>query len=634
MKHPQSLPRREFLRYSAAMGIMAGLGRMLPAYAQHIHGLPAVKDTSSSETAMDLVIRSQSIGIGERRAKATVINGSIPGPLVRLKEGQTAILRVTNELKDDSSIHWHGLILPANMDGVPGLSFPGIKTKETFEYRIPVRQNGTYWYHSHSGLQEQTGVYGPLVIDAAEEEPFQYDREYVVMLSDWTFEDPHNILAHLKKYGGYYNFQRRTLGDLFKDVSKQGLGTTLKDRKGWNSMRMDPTDIADVTGHTYTYLMNGKPPLSNWTGLFKKGERIRLRFINGSAASYFDVRIPGLKMTVVQADGQYVKPVAVDEFRIAIAETYDVIVEPTEDIAYTIFAESMDRSGYARGTLAPRDGMEAPTPHRRKRPVRTMADMGMGHDMAGMNMSSGGSGMPSKTKKDIDQHSDMPQEKKADTNNHNAHVSKQPNTQQESMSGMHSMPDMSMGTAPSTDTPVSHGPDHHGPGNSGVAMMSKSRLHEPGVGLEDNGRRVLVYTDLKSLYPHQHLPKPDREIELHLTGNMERYMWSFDGKMYSEVKGFIPFTYGEWVRIILVNDTMMEHPIHLHGMWSILENGSGMHNPRKHTLNVKPAERLSFLVHADALGKWAFHCHVLYHMEMGMFRAVEVSQSQATKGDA
>jgi len=639
MKNLKDLPRRDFLRYSAAMGIMAGLGRMMPAYAQHTHGLPVVKDISSLETAMDLVIRSQNIGIGERRAKATVINGSIPGPLVRLKEGQSATLRVTNELKDDSSIHWHGLILPANMDGVPGLSFSGIKPKETFTYRIPVQQNGTYWYHSHSGLQEQTGVYGPLVIDAAEKEPFQYDREYVVMLSDWTFEDPHNILAHLKKYGGYYNFQRRTLGDLFKDISKQGLGATLKDRNGWNGMRMDPTDIADVTGYTYTYLMNGKPALSNWTGLFNKGERIRLRFINGSAASFFDVRIPGLKMTVVQADGQYVKPVSVEEFRIAIAETYDVIVEPTEDIAYTIFAESMDRSGYARGTLAPREGMVAPIPSRRKRPTRTMADMGMNHDMAGMDMSHSGHEMPKETKKDAEKNADMPHEEEADAHRAHAdhvheHHATLPDTQPESMPGMHSMHDMSMGTPPQTDTPVSHGPDHHGPGNSGVAMMSQSRLHEPGVGLEDNGRRVLVYTDLKSLHPHHHLPKPDREIELHLTGNMERYMWSFDGKMFSEVKKPIQLTYGEWVRMTLVNDTMMEHPIHLHGMWSILENGSGMYNPRKHTLNVKPAERLSFLVHADALGKWAFHCHILYHMEMGMFRVVEVVKPGEGEGQS
>jgi CopA family copper-resistance protein len=495
----------------------------------------------------------------------------------------------------DSSIHWHGLIIPADMDGVPGLSFPGIKPQETFTYRIPVRQNGTYWYHSHSGLQEQTGIYGPLIIDAAAPEPFRYDREYVVMLSDWTFEDPHEILAHLKKYGGYYNFQRPTLGEFFGDVSERGLGVALKDRLAWGKMRMDPTDIADITGYTYTYLCNGMPPQSNWTGLFKRGERVRLRFINGSAASYFDVRIPGLEMTVVQADGQYVKPVEVDEFRMAIAETYDVIVQPTEDRAYTIFAESMDRSGYARGTLAPREGMAAPIPARRPRPMRTMADMGMAHDMSTMDMEA------------------------ADIKGKPAAEQKQP------MAGMdHSMHHMPMeATAPSS-SPVPHAPDHHGPGNSGVAMMSQSRLHEPGIGLEGSDRRILTYADLKSVRPQHYSKEPDREIELHLTGNMERYMWSFDGKMYAEVKATIQLKYGEWVRFTLVNDTMMEHPIHLHGMWSILDTGSGMSNPRKHTLNVKPAERISFLVHADALGKWAFHCHILYHMEMGMFRVVEV----------
>ncbi len=599
----QNVSRRDFLRYSVAVGAMAGMGRLLPVYARESSGLSSAPESLAQQSTIDLLIDQQAINIGQHRAVTTVVNGSIPGPLIRLREGQETTLRVTNQLKEDSSIHWHGLIIPADMDGVPGLSFPGIKPQETFTYRIPVRQNGTYWYHSHSGLQEQTGVYGPLIIDAATPEPFRYDREYVVMLSDWTFEDPHEILAHLKKYGGYYNFQRPTLGEFFGDVSKRGLGVALKDRLAWGRMRMDPTDIADITGYTYTYLCNGMPPQSNWTGLFKKGKRVRLRFINGSAASYFDVRIPGLEMTVVQADGQHVKPVKVDEFRMAIAETYDVLVQPTEDRAYTIFAESMDRSGYARGTLAPREGMAAPIPTRRPRPVRTMADMGMVHDMSSMDRS----------------HADANEKPDA--------------VQKDAMPGMdHSMHHMPMeATAPSS-SPVPHGPDHHGPGNSGVAMMSQSRLHEPGIGLEGSGRRILTYADLKSARPQRDIKDPDREIELHLTGNMERYMWSFDGKMYAEVKSPIQLKYGEWVRFTLVNDTMMEHPIHLHGMWSILDTGSGMSNPRKHTLNVKPAERLSFLLHADALGKWAFHCHILYHMEMGLFRVVEVVDAKAMEG--
>ncbi len=583
----KSITRRRFIQYTGALGIMAGFAGIVPAYAfQQTGGNTNKYEETNKE--INLLIRKHAIDIGGRDGTAITVNGSIPGPIVRLKEGKEAVIHVTNELDEDTSIHWHGIILPAEMDGVPGVSFPGIKPGQTFTYRYPVEQSGTYWYHSHSGLQEQSGHYGPLIIDPAEPEPFEYDKEYVVMLSDWTFEDPHKVFAKLKKMSDYYNFQKRTIGNFFRDTSEKGFGPTISDRLAWGRMRMSATDIADVTGHTYTYLANGLPPGANWTALFSPGERIRLRFINGSAMSYFNVRIPGLKMTVVQADGQNVKPVKVDEFQIAVAETYDVIVSPEEDSAYTIFAESMDRSGYALGTLATRPGMSAPIPALRERPLRTMIDMGMPMDNmekeSGMKMSNGETAT---AKADHHQHSSM---------------------------------NMNAG-----EIVARHGPDHHGPGNTTVAIVQRNRLGEPGTGLENVDHRVLVYTDLCSLGQKYDKKKPDREIELHLTGNMEHYMWSFDGKKFSEIKGPISFIYGERLKLTMVNDTMMEHPIHLHGMWMVLDNGNGEHNPRKHTVSVKPAERLSVEIDVDALGNWAFHCHLLYHMDAGMFRVVNVS---------
>lgn len=547
------------------------------------------------ETEINLAIRKQSITISGHEATAVTVNGTMPGPLLRFREGRTAVIRVTNHLAEDTSIHWHGIILPPNMDGVPGVSFNGIKPGETFTYRFPLVQNGTYWYHSHSGLQEQLGLFGPLIIDPAEEEPVPYDREYIVMLSDWTFDDPHKILANLKKVAGFYNFQKRTVQDLFRDAIRNGWKATLADRIEWGRMRMDPTDIADVTGYAYTYLLNGLPPAANWTGLFKPGERVRLRFINAGAGTYFDVRIPGLEMTVIQADGQNVQPVTVDELRIAIAETYDVIVAPREEQAYTIFAETMDRSGFASGTLAPRPGMSAPLPQRRPRPILTMADMGMGadHGMGEMGSSDQGHATMGDA---ASSHGDMPGMSGTDQGGHGA----------------------------GRDRPVMHGPDHHGPGNSMVAMMSRRRTHERGLGLEDAPWRVLVYGDLRSLHLLPDQRPPQREIELHLTGNMERYMWSFDGKKFSEASEPIRFILGERLRLTLVNDTMMEHPIHLHGMWMELDNGAGPQRPRKHTVSVKPAERLSVDITADAPGDWAFHCHILNHMMTGMFRVVSV----------
>ncbi|TDI25904.1 MAG: copper resistance system multicopper oxidase [Acidobacteria bacterium] len=598
----EPLSRRRFVRQAGCGALGLAASGLLPPWARAATGIvPSPSPARRSEgrdTDINLIIRKQRFFFGGKAGEAITINGSVPGPLVRLREGETATLRVKNEMDEATSIHWHGILLPPEMDGVPGVSFAGIPAGETFVYRYPVKQNGTYWYHSHSGLQEQLGHYGPLIIDPAEPDPFSYDRDHVVILGDWTFENPYKVLARLKKQSNYYNFQRRTFPELFNEADL-GLGNRLM----WGRMRMDATDIADVTGATYTYLMNGLAPQDNWTALFRPGEKVRLRLINAAAGSFFDVRIPGLSMTVVQVDGQNVEPVTVDELRIAIAETYDVIVEPVEDRAYTIFAESMDRSGYARGTLAPREGMSADIPARRERPTRTMADMGMGGmEMGGMDMGGGDAAAGV-----------------VEMAGHEGHA----------------MPGMNMpGENTEAPEPVLHGPDKHGPGNAAVATMPTSRLHEPGVGLGNDGRRVLLYTDLRALQPlFEHRP-PDREIELHATGNMERYMWSFDGKKFSQVDGPIPFVNGERLRINFVNDTMMEHPLHLHGMWMHLDNGNGAYNPRKHTVNLKPGERMFVEVEVDAPGQWAFHCHILTHMEAGMFRVVEVGDHVLDDGQA
>jgi CopA family copper-resistance protein len=613
------LSRRHFLRSGAALGALVGLDALVPRYARAGGDLtarrPEVLDGSAGP--LDLTIGRVSVPIGDRVGHATTINGTLPGPILRFKEGDEAVIRVTNTLDEDTSIHWHGILLPFDMDGVPHVSFPGIRPGETFEYRYLVRQYGSYWYHSHSGFQEQLGQYGALLIDPAEPEPFAYDRDYVVILSDWTFEDPHRIMARLKKRPDYYNRQKRTLFDFFRDAGERGVGAAIEDRLMWGGMRMNRTDISDMTGATYTYLMNGMAPGQNWTGLFEPGERVRLRLINASAASFFDVRIPGLPMTVVQADGQHVRPVETDELRLSIAETFDVIVEPREDRAYSLFAEAMDRSGYALGTLAPREGMRADVPPRRERPLLSMADMGMDHE---------GHEMPAA---DPDPHAghDMPAPAPDPHAGHDM---------PEEHAG-HDMPGMAAGQglrAPGTVPPmVAHGPDTHGPANASVPDQVMSRLHEPGVGLGNDGWRVLTYADLESPHPAHHLEPPEREIELHLTGNMERFMWSIDGKTFSEVEP-VRLRLGERVRITMVNDTMMNHPMHLHGMWMELENGKDMAIPRQHTVNVQPAEKLSVLVTADAPGPWAFHCHVLYHMDAGMFRVVEVVEDgQPSHGD-
>ena len=608
--------RRNFIKGIAAASVAGGLGmKTFNAFS----AVSLVQPRTLTGNDFDLFIAETPLNITGNIRYAKTINSGLPGPLLRWKEGDTVTLRVKNRLKETTSIHWHGIILPANMDGVPGLSFHGIEPDDTYVYSFRVKQNGTYWYHSHSGLQEQEGVYGPIIIDPAEPEPFKYDREHVVMLTDWSDENASAILAKLKKQSDYYNFAKPAAGDFFRDARDKGLGNTLADRKMWAEMKMNPTDLADVSGATYTYLMNGQGPGKNWTGLFRKGEKIRLRFINGSAMTYFDVRIPGVKMTVVAADGQYVTPVSVDEFRIAVAETYDVIVEPVQD-ACTIFAQSMDRSGYARGTLAIREGMTAPVPSTDPRPWLTMDDMGMG----GMDHGSMG-GMDHGQMQGMDGGSMQSMDGSAVES---APAGSMAGMDHSSMGGMdHSsiggmdhgsmagMGDMQKHPASETNNPLV----------DMQAMMPTPKLSDPGIGLRNNGRRVLTYADLKSTFDDPDGREPSRTIELHLTGHMEKFAWSFNGIKFSDAEP-VTLRYGERVRIVLVNDTMMTHPIHLHGMWSDLEDEEGNFLVRKHTIDMPPGTRRSYRVTADALGRWAYHCHLLFHMETGMFREVRVNE--------
>ncbi|TAM22918.1 MAG: copper resistance system multicopper oxidase [Rhodanobacter sp.] len=572
--------RRRFVQGVALGGVAAGLG-LLRAPGALASGRPAGIVGAShphalSGTDFSLAVGEAPVNYTGRARIATTINGGIPGPVLRWKEGSTVTLRVTNHLSTSTSIHWHGILLPFEMDGVPGMSYRGIAPGETFVYRFPVKQSGTYWYHSHTRFQEQVGVYGPIVIEPADAERFPSDRDYVVMLNDWSDDDPEHIYATLKRQGDYYNFAEPTAPEFFHDVRELGLQKALAKRRMWNRMRMSPADLSDVSGYTYTYLMNGHAPAGNWIGLFRPGEKVRLRFINGSAMSIFDVRIPGLKMTVVAADGQDVEPVSVDEFRISVAETCDVLVEPRDDCAYTIFAASIDRSGYARGTLAPREGMQAELPSMDPRQRLTMADMMGAMAMAGPSGHAAMHGM------------DMP------------------------------------GAAMQPMIMAHHARTEYGSGVDMRVDMPRTNLDDPGVGLRDNGRKVLTYADLHTIGGPLDPREPSRDIELHLTGNMERYSWSFDGVKFADAKP-LHFRHGERLRIVLVNDTMMNHPIHLHGMWSELESPDGRFQVRKHTLNVQPAQRISYAVSANAAGRWAYHCHMLYHMEAGMMREVVVS---------
>jgi len=603
--------RRRFIQSAAAIGLLEAFRGIAPAYAQGVPG-PGGEIRVGGERAVDLVIARTPFGFGGRHASAITINGTVPGPILRFREGEVATLRVTNRLDEDTSIHWHGILVPSEMDGVPGVSFPGIRPGETFTYRFPVRQNGTYWYHSHSSMQEQLGMYAPLVMEPNRPDPVAYDREFFIVLSDWTFRDPHRVLAVMKKESGFFNFRQRTLGDFFREAKANGFRKTWEERTMWGRMRMNPTDILDVTGFEYTYLVNGLPPDANWTAVFRPGERVRLRFINSSFATFFNVRIPGLPMTVVSADGQNVQPVTVEEFQIGDAETYDVIVQPKASEAYTIFAESLDRSGYGRGTLAPRAGMSAPVPALRERPLRSMVDMGM--DMGSMDMPGmehGGMAM------------EKPKPKPMPGMEHGGMAMEKPKP----MPGM-DHGGMKMDSMRGMQSPVNgkHGPDTHGPGNQMVAMVQRNRLGERGIGLEHVEHRVLVYTDLKALEPSSDPRPPEREIEVHLTGNMEAFIWGMDGKKFSESGEQWKVRVGERVRMTMVNDTMMEHPMHLHGVFMELVNGADVaHQPRKHTIIVKPAERLSYDFTYDEPGNFAFHCHIIFHMEMGMFRFVNVS---------
>lgn len=605
-----NLPRRRFVQGLAAGGVIAGFSGLAGnGWAQTAKPENASYDTSPvlRGTEFDLVIGESLVNFTGSPRVATTINGMLPGPTLRWREGDTVTLRVTNRLREPTSIHWHGIILPFQMDGVPGISFPGIPPGETFTYRFKVAQTGSYWYHSHSGFQEMTGVYGGLIIDPASgKDGIQADRDHTILLSDWTDEDPMRVLSKLKVQSDYYNYNQPTVIDFFRDVSNEGMKSALAKRKMWNEMRMSPTDLADLSGATLTYLTNGKTPAGNWTGLFRRGERVRLRFINGSGNTFYDVRIPGLKLKVVQADGQDIEPVTVDEFRFGPGETYDVVVEPRED-AYTIFSQSMDRTGYARGTLAVREGLSAPVPPLDKPEWLTMADM-MG-DMGGMN------------------HGGMAMAGMSRANMHGMVHGAMQEMDHGAMQGMdHAamgmMSDESSLKVPSTK--ARHASTEYGASTDMRVDTARTNLDDPGIGLRNNGRRVLTLSDQHTIGGPMDKRGPGREVELHLTGNMERYAWSLDGVEFGKSTP-VYFKYGERLRVILHNDTMMTHPMHMHGMWSELEAPGGTFQARRHTIPVQPAQRVSFLVTADALGRWAWHCHLMLHMDAGMFREVLVA---------
>jgi FtsP/CotA-like multicopper oxidase with cupredoxin domain len=560
------LDRRKFLQRAAVLGGGATLGALLPSWAASIAaGMPSKMPTLSGNE-IKLVIGHTAVSIEGKTAHAVTINGTVPGPLLRLKEGQSVRIAVTNTLDEDTSIHWHGLLVPPEMDGVPGVSFPGIPPGQTFIYEFPLIQSGTYWYHSHSGLQEAEGHYAPIVIEPAGDDPVQSDREHVIVLADHSEMHPHLVFKRLKQQGGVFNYQRQTVAGLLA-----GEDQPAAERAEWARMLMDPTDISDVTGAVMTFLVNGHGPSDNWTALFKPGERVRLRFINAAAQMIFNVRIPGLKLTVVAADGQNVRPVEVDEFQIGNAETYDVVVQPADDRAYTLVAEAVDRSGMGRATLAPRPGMTAEVPPLRKRPLATMKDMGM--DMSGHAHGAG-----------HEMSMDMRDPAKA--------------------------PQVRMGPAVQMISP-----------------MPMDRTGEPGLGLDDVGHRVLVYKDLVALERNPDTRAPSRALEIRLTGNMERFSWGFDGWKYSEGPPPYSFRTGERVRITLVNDTMMTHPIHLHGHFFELVHAPVGYLPRKHTVNVLPGGKVSYDVTAEE-GDWAFHCHMLYHMHGGMFQVFKVRAAE------
>lgn len=583
--------RRRFVQGLAAGSVLVALPGMAGAQTGNTPVVTTVGAPVLYGTEFELIIAETTVNFTGKPAVATTINGSLPAPTLHWREGDTVTIRVTNRLNEHTSVHWHGILLPFQMDGVPGISFTGIAPGETFTYQFKIQQSGTYWYHSHSGSQEQTGMYGAIIITPADGEIIAFDREHVVHLSDWTDESPMRIFAKLKNQSDYYNFNQPTAGDFLRDVSLHGFGSALEKRRMWNQMRMNPTDLADLSAATLTYLMNGRTADDNWYGNFSAGERVRLRIINGAGNTFYDVRIPGLPLTVVQVDGQDIEPVQVDEFRCGPGQTYDVVVEPVGE-AYTLFAQSMDRTGYVRGTLALSEGLTAPVPALDSPQELTMADMmgAMSHsgtDHAGMD------------------HSAMTAAPGTAPMNHAGHV----------MGAAQIMP---------ASTQVRHAQTEYGPSTDMRVDTPNTALNDPGVGLRDNGRRVLALSDIRTLGGPLDARAPEREIELHLTGNMERYTWSFDGVEYGKSTP-VHFRAGERVRVILQNDTMMTHPMHLHGMWSELENPDGSFQARLHTITVQPAQRISFLVTADSLGRWAWHCHLMLHMDGGMFREVVVA---------
>ena len=602
---PASPGRRRFVQGLAAGGVLAGFGASAWAHGAHgTHGEHALHAQSGAAPVLrgnefDLVVAESPVNFTGAPGVATTINGSLPAPTLRWREGETVTIRVTNKLKEPTSIHWHGIILPYQMDGVPGISFAGIAPGATFTYRFQVRQSGTYWYHSHSGMQELTGMYGAIIIDPAGPETIRADRDHVLVFSDWTDEDPMYVFAKLKSEAHYYNQSQPTVLDFLRDVSQEGMGAAVGKRKMWNEMRMSPTDLADLSAQTLTYLVNGTTPAGNWTALFRPGERVRLRMINAAGHTFYDVRIPGLKLRVVQVDGLDVEPVTVDEFRFGPGETIDVIVQP-QDEAHTIFAQTMERTGYARATLAVREGLQAHVPEPDPAQWLSMADMmgAMDHGAAGH----GGHGDPSHT-----HHGAMAGMSHGATppaHSHAAHAGH--------------------GALGAPSATARHARTEYGPSTDMRVDMARTNLDDPGVGLRGNGRRVLTLADLRTPTGPMDARGPEREIELHLTGNMERYTWSFDGLEFGRSTP-VHFRYGERLRVILHNDTMMTHPMHLHGMWSELESPDGQFLARRHTLPIQPAQRVSFLVTADALGRWAWHCHLMFHMDGGMFREVVVS---------
>ena len=606
--HPTYMPRRRFVQGLIAGGVLAACPSIIYAASSIATG-NAGNVTELSGKVIDLVIGESLVNFTGVVRTATTINGSIPAPTLRLKEGDDVTIRVTNNLKVPSSIHWHGIILPYQMDGVPGISFKGIMPGETFVYKFKLQQSGTYWYHSHSGFQEMTGMYGALIIEPREQDIISADNEYVIQLSDWTDENPMDVFRKLKVQGDTYNFNQPTVPEFFDDVASSSVANALQRREMWNKMRMNPTDLADLSASTMTFLMNGSTPMANWRGLFKNGEKLRLRFINGSSNSFFDVRIPELKLTVVQADGQNIEPVTVDEFRFGPGETYDVIVEPKND-AYTIFAQSMDRSGYAKGTLSVAPSLDAPVPALDPVEWLTMTDM-MG------NMASGG------------EHGSMPgmagmSDMSGNTMDKGTMKQGGMAMDHSAMSMDHSMHNMGGNPLAVPSNKVRHAKTEYGASVDMRVDMPRTNLDDPGIGLRNNGRRVLTLADLRSLDGIADHQEPEAEIELHLTGNMERYSWSFDGLEFGKSTP-VHMKHNQRLRVILQNDTMMTHPMHLHGMWSDLENDQGEVMVRRHTIPVQPAQRISFLTTPHDVGRWAWHCHLLFHMDAGMFREVVVS---------